>query len=183
VVRADARVAEPRFSRLWLAPSYKVGETKYAYALQVLARLFGGSETSRLSRVLVEERKIGLSAWASYGASSLGLTSFDIGVHPAKSRSIEEVEEAVTAEMKKLLDGGVTAEEVERAQNQLLARRDLFAGFRWPADRASTARRSAPAAPWPMSMPGRSAFPPSRATRSWRPPGLSGATTAPLLPF
>jgi zinc protease len=121
VVRADARVAEPRWSRLWLAPSYKVGETKYAYALQVLARLFGGSETSRLSRALVEERKIGLSAWASYGASSLGLTSFDIGVHPAKSRSLEEVEEAVTAEMRKLLDGGVTAEEVERAQNQLLA--------------------------------------------------------------
>jgi zinc protease len=87
----------------------------------VLARLFGGSETSRLSRVLVQERKIGLSAWASYGPSSLGLTSFDIGVHPAKSRSIEDVEEAVTAEMKKLLDGGVTAEEVERAQNQLLA--------------------------------------------------------------
>jgi zinc protease len=121
VNRADARVAEPRWSRLWLAPSYRVGETKYAYALQVLARLFGGSETSRLSRVLVQERKIGLSAWASYGPSSLGLTSFDIGVHPAKSRSIEDVEEAVTAEMKKLLDGGVTAEEVERAQNQLLA--------------------------------------------------------------
>ena len=47
VNRADARVAEPRWSRLWLAPSYRVGETKYAYALQVLARLFGGSETSR----------------------------------------------------------------------------------------------------------------------------------------
>jgi len=121
VVRADARVVEPRWSRLWLAPSYRVGETKYAYALQVLARLFGGTETSRLSRVLVHERKVGLSAYASYGPSSLGLTSFDIGVHPAKSSSLADVEEAVMAEMKKLLDGGVTAEEVERAQNQLLA--------------------------------------------------------------
>ncbi len=121
VVRADARVAEPRWSRLWLAPSYRVGETKYAYALQVLARLFGGTETSRLSRVLVNERRIGLSAYASYSPSSLGLTSFDIGVHPAKSRSMTDVEDAVMAEMKKLLDGGVTAEEVERAQNQLLA--------------------------------------------------------------
>jgi zinc protease len=121
VVRADARVAEPRWSRLWLAPSYRMGETKYAYALQVLARLFGGTETSRLSRVLVNERKVGLSVYASYGPSSLGLTSFDIGVHPAKSSSLADVEEAVTSEMKKLLDGGVTAEEVERAQNQLLA--------------------------------------------------------------
>ncbi len=121
VVRADARVVEPRWSKLWLAPSYRVGETKYAYALQVLARLFGGTETSRLSKVLVNERKVGLSAYASYNPSSLGLTSFDIGVHPAKSRSVSDVEEAVAAEMKKLLDGGVTAEEVERAQNQLLA--------------------------------------------------------------
>jgi zinc protease len=121
VVRADARVVEPRLSRLWLAPSYRVGDTKYAYGLQVLARLFGGTETSRLSRVLVDELKVGLSAYASYSPSSLGLTSFDIGVHPAKSRSMTDVEDAVTGEMKKLLDGGVTAEEVERAQNQLLA--------------------------------------------------------------
>ena len=42
VSRADARVVEPRWSCDWLAPSYRVGETKYAYALQVLARLFGG---------------------------------------------------------------------------------------------------------------------------------------------
>ncbi len=46
----------------WRRP-ISVGETKYAYALQVLARLFGGTETSRLSRVLVERaqgRPVGL---------------------------------------------------------------------------------------------------------------------------
>lgn len=121
VIRADARVVEPRWSRLWLAPSYRTGETKHAYALQVLARLFGGSETSRLWRAVVVDGKVGLSAWAGYSAASLGLTSFDIGVHPAPSRSLAEIQPAVSGEMKKLLDGGVTAEEVERAQNQLLA--------------------------------------------------------------
>ena len=47
VTRADARVAEPRWSRYYLAPSYHKGESQHAYALQVLARLLGGGETSR----------------------------------------------------------------------------------------------------------------------------------------
>ncbi len=121
VSRADARVVEPRWLRDWLAPSYRVGETKYAHALQVLARLFGGSETSRLWRAMVVDGKFALSASAGYSPVSLGLTSFGIGVHPAPNRTVTEIEGAVALEMKKLVDGGVTAEEVERAQNQLLA--------------------------------------------------------------
>ena len=76
VIRADARVAEPRWSRDYLAPSYRKGETQYAYALQVLARLLGGGETSRLWRALVADRKLALSAWAGYSPTSLGLTTF-----------------------------------------------------------------------------------------------------------
>jgi zinc protease len=121
VLRADARVAEPRWSRDFLAPSYRVGETRHAHALLVLARLFGGSETSRLSRALVTDDKIALSASAGYGATSLGLTSFEISVHPARGRSVAEIEVAVGDQMKRVLDGGVTVAEVERAQNQLLA--------------------------------------------------------------
>jgi zinc protease len=121
VVRADARVVEPRWSRDFLAPSYRLGETKYAYALSVLARLFGGSETSRLSRSLVVDSKIALSAGAGYGPASVGLAAFDLSVHPAPQKSIAEIETALDAEVKKLLDNGVSAEEVERAQNQLLA--------------------------------------------------------------
>ena len=33
VSRGDARVVEPRWSREWLAPSYRKGDTKHAYAL------------------------------------------------------------------------------------------------------------------------------------------------------
>ncbi len=121
VTRADARVAEPRWSRYYLAPSYHKGETQYAYALQVLARLLGGGETSRLWKALVVNAKVALSAWASYSPSSLGLTSFDLGVHPASGTAMVDVESAVGGLLGKLLDDGVTAEEVERAQNQLLA--------------------------------------------------------------
>ena len=37
-MRADARVPEPRWSRDFLAPSYRVGEARHAHALQVLTR-------------------------------------------------------------------------------------------------------------------------------------------------
>jgi zinc protease len=121
VTRADERVPEPRWSRDFLAPSYRVGETRHAHALMVLARLFGGSETSRLSRALVARDRIALSATSGYGPTALGLTSFEIAVQPARGRSVAQVETAVGDQMKSILDGGVTAEEVERAQNRLLA--------------------------------------------------------------
>jgi zinc protease len=121
VVRADARVAEPHWARDYIAPSYKMGETQHAYALQILARLFGGGETSRLGRTLVLEKKYALAATAGYSASAIGLSSFGIAVEPAPLRPIVDIEAAVTEQQKRLLDGGVTAQELERAQNQMLA--------------------------------------------------------------
>jgi zinc protease len=121
VTRADARVAEPRWSRHYLAPSYRVGDTQHAYALQVLARLLGGGETSRLWRALVDDTKLALSAWASYSAASLGVTTFDLSVHPAPSAPMVEIESAVGSQLGRLIDEGVKADELERAQNQLLA--------------------------------------------------------------
>ena len=121
VTRADARVAEPRWSRDYLAPSYHKGDTQHAYALQVLARLLGGGETSRLWKSLVVDRKVGLSAAAGYNPSSLGLTSFELGVHPAANTAMAAIEGAVGELLDNLVNDGVTAVEVERAQNQLLA--------------------------------------------------------------
>jgi zinc protease len=121
VVRVDRRVAEPGWGRDYLAPSYRMGDTRHVYALQVLARLFGGGETSRLSRALVVDRKLALSAGAGYGAPSLGLSSFSLDLHPAPQSSLADIESAVADQMKRVLDGGVTADEVERAQNHMLA--------------------------------------------------------------
>jgi zinc protease len=87
----------------------------------VLARLLGGAETSRLWKSLVVDRKLALSAAAGYSPSSLGLTSFDLAVHPAANTAMAAVESAVGELLDKLVNDGVAAEEVERAQNQLLA--------------------------------------------------------------
>lgn len=121
LVRADARVAEPHWARDYIAPSYKTGETQHAYALQVLARLFGGGETSRLGRALVLDRKMAMSATAGYSAGVIGLSSFGVAVEPGPLRTIVDIEMAVAEEQKKLLDGGVTPAELERTQNRMLA--------------------------------------------------------------
>lgn len=121
ITRADVRVTQPTWSRDYLAPSYRVGERGHAYALQVLARLFGGTETSRLWRTLVVESKLALSAAAEYSPLSLGLSSFGVGVTARDVDAIAKIERAVDDQMKRVLDGEVTAGEVERTQNQLLA--------------------------------------------------------------
>jgi zinc protease len=120
VVREDTRVAEPSWGQDYLAPSYHVGETKHAYALQVLSVLFGNGETSRLWRSLVVDGRVALSAGSGYTASSLGLSSFGIDVHPAPQETIASVEGAVADQIKRLLDNGVSDEEVARAKQRLL---------------------------------------------------------------
>jgi zinc protease len=157
VMRADARVTETRWACDFIAPSYRMGETQHAYALQILARLFGGGETSRLWRALVTDRRIALGADASYSPSQLGLTSFGVGAQLAPQRTIAEIEDVVTDEMKKVLDGAVTQQEVERAQNQLLAQviyaQDSFAsGPRIYASTLSTGGTTADVEAWPQRL-------------------------------
>jgi len=154
VIRADARVVEPNWSRDFLAPSYVAGETRHTHALQVLARLFGGGETSRLWRAIVVDAKLALSASAGYSASSLGLSSFGLSVHPAAQVAMAAVENAVADQMKKVLDGEVTAEEVEQAQNRLLAgaiysQDSLASGPRLYASALSTGNTMADIDAWP----------------------------------
>ncbi|MBS0549936.1 MAG: insulinase family protein [Proteobacteria bacterium] len=157
VVRADARVVETRWERDYLAPSYRLGATEHACALSVLARLLGGSETSRLWRALVSEARVALSASASYGGASLGLSSFGFDVQPARGTGVAAIEAAVGDQMKKLLDDGVTEEEVERAQNRMLAQTiysqdSLASGPRLYAAVLSTGGTVAEIDDWPKNV-------------------------------
>ena len=101
--------------------------------------------------------RLALSAGADYGALSLGLTSFGLSVHPASGHSIDEIERAVSEEMKKVLDGDVSAEEVQRAQNRLLAaaiyaQDSLGSGPRRYAAALSTGNSVADVEAWPQRI-------------------------------
>jgi zinc protease len=115
------RVTQASWTRSYLAPSYTGGETKHAYALQVLAQIVGDGPTSRLHRSLVLDQKIAQSAGAYYDPGSVDLTTFGFYASPRDDISVDAVERAVEAEIKKLLADGVTREEVERAKSRMVA--------------------------------------------------------------
>jgi zinc protease len=121
LTHASPRVAQPTWSRSYLAPSYTGGESKHAHALQVLSDAIGGGQTARIFRSLVVEQQIALNAGAFYSPGSLDLTTFGFWVNPKPGVAIEDIEKAVEAEVKKLLAEGVTDEEAERSKTRMQA--------------------------------------------------------------
>ena len=117
----SARVAQPRWSRSYLAPSYRAGETAHAYPLQVLAEALGGGASSRLYRALVLDRGLALSAAAYYSPGAIDLTSFGLYATPKPGVSVADLEAAVDAELSRLVRDGMEPDEVERAKQRMKA--------------------------------------------------------------
>ncbi len=115
------RVAQPSWRRLYVAPSYRAGETKHAYALQVLAELLGGGTVSRLYTSLVLKDGLALSASADYGATALGLTAFAVHATPKAGVAVADLEAAIDAQLRRIVEEGVDADEVSRAQRRMRA--------------------------------------------------------------
>jgi zinc protease len=114
------QVARPSFSRQYLAPSYRTADGTDAYALDLLAEILGGGETSRLHRRLALERGIALSVSAGYDGSAIDDTSFGFFATPAPGREMAELEAAIDAEIALLLAEGVQDRELKRAQTRLI---------------------------------------------------------------
>ncbi|MBM3546168.1 MAG: insulinase family protein [Alphaproteobacteria bacterium] len=108
-------------SRMYQAPSYIYGDTAQAYALQVLAELFGGSTTSRLYRDMVVDQTLATSAGAYYEASTIGPGSFGFYASPRQGKTVEDVEAALDMAIERLLADGPTEDEVARAKQRLAA--------------------------------------------------------------
>jgi zinc protease len=128
----SARVAQASWRRMYLAPSYHAGETQHAYALQVLAEILGGGTGSRLYQNLVLKNAIALGAGAHYRPTALGLTTFSVNALPKAGVGIADLEAAVEAQLRDVVEHGVEPEEVRRAQHRLQAAaiyaRDSLAG-------------------------------------------------------
>jgi zinc protease len=127
------RVAQPSWRRYYPAPSYRAGATQHAHALQVLAEILGGGMGSRLYRSLVLKDGIALTASADYSPTALGLTTFTLYAMPKAGVAIADLEKAVEAQLHLLVEQGVDADEVSRAQQRMQAAaiysRDSLAGL------------------------------------------------------
>ncbi len=121
VTLRDRRVRQPSIRRRYLAPSLQFGESKHVYPLEVLAQVFGGGTTSTLYRSLVVKQNLAVSAGAFYDGDNMGPSSFGFFASPRPGVSIEDLEAALDKEITLLLENGVTASNVARAKNTMLA--------------------------------------------------------------
>ncbi len=121
VTLKDGRVRQPAWGRVYLAPSYLTGETKHAYALEVLADIFGGGATSRLFRSMVVDGGLAISAGSYYGPDGRGPGRFVLHAAPKPGVSMETLEKNIETELARLLTDGVTADEVARAKKRMQA--------------------------------------------------------------
>lgn len=119
LVMKSPRVAEPSWSRSYVAPSYTFGEKQYAYALQVLAEVLGGGATSRLYRSLVVDKGLALSAGAFYGPGAMDYATFGFYGTPRKDLPVADFEAAVEGVVKEALKDGVSEAEVDRAKKRM----------------------------------------------------------------
>jgi len=128
----SAQAAQAGWSRLYLAPSYCAGETEHAYALQVLAKLLGGGIGSRLYESLVLQRGLALDISTDYEPVAIGITDFEIHTTPRPGVALPDLEEAIDAELLRLLEHGVDPDDVDDAKRRLQAdalySRDSFDG-------------------------------------------------------
>ena len=121
VVHRDVKVRQPSLSRLYRAISYGTDEGRQAHALDVAIEILGGSQTSRLYRILVEERGIAVGAGASAQTSGLGGGLVSFGAMPAEGVSLETLEAAVDEVIADYLRDGPTEAELARAKSSLSA--------------------------------------------------------------
>ena len=121
VTLADPRVTQHSLQRSYLVPSATTAKAGESEALEVLGHVLGNSATGRLYRGLVVEREVAVSAGGWYSASALDATRFGVYGAPKAGVTLPQLEQAIDAVIDEVVAKGVTAEELERAKNRLIA--------------------------------------------------------------
>ncbi len=119
-VKAPAKL--PYLEMAWKVPKLKdVEQDREPYALEMLAAVLDGHAASRLSKHLVRGLKIAQSAGAGYDSMLRGESQFVLDGQPAEGHSVADLEAALRAEIKRIQDEPVSAEELTRVKTQIIA--------------------------------------------------------------
>lgn len=119
VVVQDARAEQPQFARTYHAPNEK--DPNLSASIDVLSEVLGGSVTSRLYKSLVLGQGIAARVSASFTSTRVDQGEFSIGATPRPGVSLETLEAAIDAIIKKMMSEGVTADEVRAAKFSLIS--------------------------------------------------------------
>lgn len=121
VVLADARVAQPSLSRSYLVPSYRLADPGEAEALEVLARVLGGGQLSRIYQALVIDQSLAAGASAGYNGLAYDDTRFALSATPRPGVSLDHLDVAIDAVIAEIVTNGVTEADIDRAKTKLIA--------------------------------------------------------------
>lgn len=121
VTLTDPRAGSEAVQRYYIAPSYATAEPGEAEALDLLMKIAASDNTGRLYKSLVVEQEKATDAGGRFGGTGLDSGRIAVYALAAQGVSIEEVEDAMDAVLKDILDNGVTQKELDRARNSMLA--------------------------------------------------------------
>ena len=117
----DDKVEQPAWQRIYLCPSHATAAPGESEALEVLAHLLGGGQTSLLYRSLVLDEPIAVVAGAHYMGTALDETRFFLYAMPTPGVAMEALDDAIDAILARFIADGVDAGALERAKTRLVA--------------------------------------------------------------
>lgn len=120
VVKAPAEL--PYLAMGYKAPTLQDPKNEWEpYALTILAGVLDGNSSARLNKTLVRDTHIAVSAGASYSAVTRGPGMFYLEGTPSENKTVEELEQAIRAEIDKIIQTGITVKELARVKAQAIA--------------------------------------------------------------
>ena len=120
VVKAPAE--NPYLVMAYKMPNLRdVDKDEEVYALDVLAAVLDGYDNARLPAKLVRTDRVANSVDASFEPIARGPVMFSLSGVPAKDTTVEQLEQALRAEVARIASDGVSADELKRVKAQLIA--------------------------------------------------------------
>jgi zinc protease len=121
VTLADPRVTQPSLTRYYLVPSSTTARPGESEALDVLTHILGRGSNSRLYQTLVIDKGVAVNAGAGYDGTAVDNTRLSVYGTPKPGTSLPQLEEAIDAVLAGIVENGVTAEELDRSKNRMIA--------------------------------------------------------------
>ncbi|HEU4838751.1 MAG TPA: pitrilysin family protein [Micavibrio sp.] len=127
----DPSIHQSVFQKIFIAPAESRNRAD-SLALQVLSDIMDGGSATRLYKSLVVEQKKATSVSLDYNSTSLDYGMITLGGIPAAGVSPEELGKLLDAEIRKVVEKGVTETEVkesiQRLRDEAIFARDSVTG-------------------------------------------------------
>ena len=117
----DPRVRQPSIARLYLAPSYNVGEAADVVALDVVNELLAQGTVSYLYKRLVVEEQLAAGVSSFYSDDGVSHGSLSMSLTPNPGIAPDDLIAAYHAAVDDFLASEITPEAVDRARGRLKA--------------------------------------------------------------